>query len=475
MTKDFTLKYLYVISATLIGLLAIAFYFELPPVLVALPFVLLIGYCFIFRLDVLFWMVAFLAPLSIGLENLDFASIGMFLPTEPILLGLLLIAFGKTLFSKTNSLTLKHPFFALFLVYFLWIGFTTITSTNPVVSLKYLISRMWLIIPIFFFGLQLFKKVENIKRFLWLYLAGFTIVIVYTLTRHASFGFSEQAGHWVMSPFFKDHTSYGAIIALLFPLVIVLFQMSKRESVTRFFLVLLSLLFAVALYYSYTRAAWASVIGGLGVWFLVKYRIKWKYLFLGAFGFAIFIMANYVNLSYTLKKNESEHATEDLSERIQSMSNITTDASNLERINRWVSAINMFEEKPLVGFGPGTYAMEYAPYQDPQKKSIISTNFGDMGTAHSEYLGALSEMGLPGMLIFIALVFVIFYKAITLYYRIVDPELKRIVLALIVGLSTYFAHSALNNYLDTDKAAVPVWGFCAIIMAIELYHKEKML
>ena len=52
---------------------------------------------------------------------------------------------------------------------------------------------------------------------------------------------------------------------------------------------------------------------------------------------------------------------------------------------------------------------------------------------------------------------------------------------LMLGLVTYFTHGVLNNYLDTDKASVPVWGFIAIIVAIDLYftqnskEKEKVL
>jgi hypothetical protein len=31
-------------------------------------------------------------------------------------------------------------------------------------------------------------------------------------------------------------------------------------------------------------------------------------------------------------------------------------------------------------------------------------------------------------------------------------------------------HGFLNNFLDTDKASVPFWGFTAIIVAIDLFH-----
>ena len=39
----------------------------------------------------------------------------------------------------------------------------------------------------------------------------------YTLVRHAGFGFEKDAGHWVMKPFYKDHTSYGAVLAMAIP------------------------------------------------------------------------------------------------------------------------------------------------------------------------------------------------------------------------------------------------------------------
>jgi hypothetical protein len=31
----------------------------------------------------------------------------------------------------------------------------------------------------------------------------------------------------------------------------------------------------------------------------------------------------------------------------------------------------------------------------------------------------------------------------------------------------------MNNFLDTDKAAVPFWGFIAIIVALDIYHNEE--
>jgi hypothetical protein len=40
---------------------------------------------------------------------------------------------------------------------------------------------------------------------------------------------------------------------------------------------------------------------------------------------------------------------------------------------------------------------------------------------------------------------------------------------IILSLTTYFTHGVLNNYLDTDKAAIPVWGLVALFVAIKTY------
>ena len=108
-----------------------------------------------------------------------------------------------------------------------------------------------------------------------------------------------------------------------------------------------------------------------------------------------------------LEKN-SQDSSDSFVEHIESMSNVTTDASNLERINRWKSAIRLFQERPHLGWGPGTYQFHYAPYQNYYEKTVISTNAGDMGNAHSEYLSALSETGWPGLFIFLLFLTTVF-------------------------------------------------------------------
>ena len=103
-----------------------------------------------------------------------------------------------------------------------------------------------------------------------------------------------------------------------------------------------------------------------------------------------------------------------------------------------------------------------------EDKTIISTNGGDMGNAHSEYLSALSETGFIGFLLLIFMIISIFYKSILLYYHESDEMKKIYLLGSIIGLLTYFIHGLFNNFLDLDKAAFPIWFFVAIIVYLDI-------
>jgi O-antigen ligase len=369
----------------------------------------------------------------------------------------------------------KNPIIWAVGFYLFWIFTTSITSTHPIASFKFLVARLWFIIPILIFGTAIFSDFKNVKRFIWLFIIGMMIAILYTLIVHASYRFGEKESHWVMWPFFKDHTIYGAIVALIVPLVFGLYFYKKHSPLVQAIIIGFITITLLGLYFSYTRAAWLSVIAALAVWALIQFKIKFSLIAGIAVIFGGILFFSWDAIQIEMGRNKYEHTTEEFGERLQSATNVTTDASNLERINRWSCAISMYQERPFFGFGPGTYAFEYARFQEPKNLTIISTNFGNMGNAHSEYLGPLAEMGTIGIITMLLIVAAIFYKGITLYNRWPkeDRETRVLLLSMILALSTYFVHAVLNNFLDTDKAAVPIWGMCAIFIALEVNLNRK--
>jgi O-antigen ligase len=343
-----------------------------------------------------------------------------------------------------------------------------------VVSLKFLTSRLWFVITLYFIAVRLFQDARNISRFLWLYIIAFGIVITYTLINHSLHGFAQEPAHWVMSPFFKDHTSYGSIIAFYIPVLLGLTINKIGSRTGRGIAVFLLFIYTAGLVFSYTRAAWVGLLAALMVYLAMVFRLKlWVMVLFIVVGVGAYI--NYADqIEMALEKNREE-SSDDLAEHVQSISNISSDASNLERINRWNCAIRMWQERPVFGWGPGTYMFEYAPFQHSSDLTIISTNFGTGGNAHSEYLGPLSESGLLGMLSMLFIIAMVIRTALRLFRLARSGWPKVLITTLFLGLITYWTHGILNNYLDTDKASVPFWGFAAILVAIDIYHRKEFL
>ncbi|HRU61400.1 MAG TPA: O-antigen ligase family protein, partial [Bacteroidia bacterium] len=229
---------------------------------------------------------------------------------------------------------------------------------------------------------------------------------------------------------------------------------------------------AVALILSYTRAAWLSLVAALGLFLVYYFRIRFWTVFTGLTVVLALFFSFQKDIFMKLEKNRQDSAT-DFNKHLQSISNISTDASNLERINRWNSALRMFEERPFWGWGPGTYQFNYAPFQKSDEMTIISTNAGNRGNAHSEYIGPLAESGVFGLVTVAALLIALIYTASISISRSHDPVYRTLLLGVFLGLVTYFVHGALNNFLDTDKLSVPVWAFMAMVVAMDVYHTPR--
>ena len=437
-----------------------------------LPVVLFIAILYFISLDKVILLITLLTPIAINMENMDI-GIGISIPTEPLMIGVLIFFFIKILHEgKYDFKILKQPLTIAILINLIWLLFTSITSELPIVSFKFLFSRLWFVIPFYFFAILMFKKYSNIKLFIWLYVIPLSGVIIYTILNHAVRGFDQESGHWVMRPFYNDHTAYGAVLALYVPILFGFSINKKFSQSSRIVSFVFFAFFILALILSFSRAAWISLAVSLGVFIIVLLRIKFWWVIVSVVVVLGLFFTFQQQILDQLERNEQDSSS-NFVEHIQSISNITSDASNLERVNRWQSAIRMFNQRPFWGWGPGTYQFLYAPFQMSQEKTIISTNAGDLGNAHSEYIGPLAESGVFGMLSILVIFCISVYLGLMVYYKTKDSEIKIISLGLTLGLISYYIHGFLNNFLNSDKASVPVWGFMAVLVALDIYHINR--
>lgn len=437
-----------------------------------LPLAALAIYLFVVKLETGLLTIALLTPFAIDFALLPQMELSM--PVEPMMLLFTVIFLFRVLIDRTyDTRILRHPVTIAVIVSLLWMLISSCTSQLPWVSFKYLAARLWFVIPFFFAAVQIFRDRTRVRQFFWCYAIGLAVVILISTTKTLG-NFSDlQTLHRVMRPFYNDHTAYGCVIALFLPAAFYFFIEKKNKSWwMRIFTLALFLLLVTGLLFSYSRAAWISVVAAVGVYVAIRMGIKvhWMMLLFGI-GVGLFFY-HQSDVLYKLGKNKQD-SSYDIAGQVKSISNISTDASNLERLNRWASAFRMFKEHPVMGCGPGTYQFLYASYQRSYQRSVISTNFGNRGNAHSEYIGPLTEQGVPGAMLVVCIFMLTFATGVRVYRTAVDRDVANLSLAFTLSLLTYYVHGVFNNFLDTDKLSVPFWGFTAIIVALDLYSEKK--
>ncbi len=436
--------------------------------------VLLLGYLLIYRVDMVIYLMAFSTPFSIIISN-ENVNLGLSLPSEFLMISLTLLFLCRILYDlNVDRQYIKHPVSIAIYLYLLWLLITSVASELPLVSFKFLASKLWFITSSYFVLLQFMK--HDLKKwvtFFNCYAFSLAIVVLITTAKSAVVGFGEHQMHWIMKPFYNDHTAYGAILAFFSIIYIGMIFLPNIKKWHRIIYAGFALTFLVGLYFSFSRAAWISFIVAALVWMVVKMRIKFSWLIVGIalLGTLFFYFAD--DILYRMSRN-SQDSSGNLTEQLQSITNISTDASNVERLNRWTAAFGMIKENPVMGWGPGTYQFVYAPFQKPTYKTIITTNFGDGGNAHSEFIGPCAETGFIGLATVLLLMILIIYYGLITYARSRNKQIKVLALSAVLALISYYTHGILNNFLDTDKLSLPFWAcFGLIVMLHVLYKRES--
>lgn len=429
---------------------------------------------FVTKPKYIFYFLAFATPLSVHLVDERYSTLNLSLPTEPLIILLFIGIIFKLCTTANVTILEARSILAILLVTdFSWMLITAVFSTLPIISAKYVFMKSWYFVVFYFLAARFFQNREVAKKFIWIFISSVIILSVYTLIVHSQGGFSRAHAYTAMRPFLPDHGMYAACISFAVPVLFVFALHGHRmqySPVVRGLSLVLFLFMVVAVALSFTRASWISLVISLVIYFLFRINVRFKYLVvLGIFAVG-FLFSNLDNLMTDLSRNKKE-SDDNIENHLQSVSNVSSDPSNLERLNRWGSAIRMWEEKPIVGWGPGTYTFQYGQFQLPHEMTIISTNVGSLGGVHSEYLRPLSESGTLGTVFFVAIVFWVMSLGFR-HQRVLQGSDKFLSMAVFLGLVTYFAHGVLNNYTEFDKIAVPLYSFMAVMTAIELRYQN---
>ena len=455
-----------------VGCIVAAILTEFYP-LAGMPFALLMVFLLVVDYRQVFFLLFLAIPFSTEVELPG--GLGTDLPDEP----LILLLFGVyTLYVIRHSHRLdtrfvRHPLSLLLLAHVVWIGYTAITSAEVVVSIKFLLAKLWYVVVFYFLAARILTDTAQVRRLFWYVLLATTLTVVWVLVRHAPSGFDFEVADQVVRPFYRNHVNYASMLALLIP---PLCWLLTRYRTLRWQWLLLAgcgVILLLGIWFSYTRAAYVCLLGAGGAYFVIRWRLL-RYALVAALiaacvGVIHLAQSNtYLDYAPNFERTVSIKQWDNLLEATAKGEDIST----MERVYRWVAGSQMIPERPLVGFGPGNFYNFYRGYTVSSFETYVSHNPEKSGI-HSYYLMTLVEQGWPGLLLFLALVIATLLYGERLYHRCTDSDTRALVMALLLSLVIIDALLLINDMVETDKVGPFFFVSMAVLVRVEVGMKIK--
>ena len=174
MPSAFNKKWLYISAIGFLIAALAAVFFEQESLLL-LPLGGAILYVLVVKPVYIIYLLAFATPLSVQWST-ESDSLAMAVPTEPLIILMFIGLLLKLLMSKKISFQVFHSVLALLITTdLLWLTVTTATSTMPLISLKYLLSKIWYLVVFYFFLSKVFAREKAIKTFMWSFIVGASV------------------------------------------------------------------------------------------------------------------------------------------------------------------------------------------------------------------------------------------------------------------------------------------------------------
>lgn len=438
-----------------------------------LPFGIAIALLSLADISKLYYLLILVIPVTI--EFYLPSGLGIDLPGEIILIALTgLSPFLFLLnFKKSGLAYIKHPITIAIFFHLAWILIAAVLGENKLVGFKFFLAKLWYVIPFYFISLFIFVDKGRFKTFFWVLLIPLTLSIIYVLVKHAMLGFSFSEVNSAVSPIYRNHVNYGLLMVCFLPYIWAFYNWYPKGSVQRTFLIGVFILFLVAIYFTYTRAAQLAVIIGVGAYFIIRLRLV-IYTLLGSGLIAILLGIFFVNGSKYLEfapQYEKAITHENYDNLIEATIKLE-DISTMERVNRWVAGGHMIGERPWSGFGPGNFYFNYKNYMVSSFVTYVSDN-PDKSGIHNYYLMTLVEQGIPGLLVFLGLLIVVILSGASLYHDLVDKDLRVLVMAATLSIILIAVTVLINDLIEALKIGGMFFIGMAIIVRVKVLGLSK--
>ncbi len=442
------------------------------PILLIIPAALLVAFQFIVDFRPLFFLLIACIPLSVEFNFTP--SLGTDLPIEPLIIGLMFAYFGFLLSGtkRWSMQVIKHPILLLLLLHFLWSAMATVNSGAPLLSVKWLLAKLWYISTFTFLGLELLREERDFRRLYWFLSVPLVFTALWVLSRQMSSGFSFEYDDTAMGPFYRNHVNYAATLSIASPFLFFGYQWFKGHKWSKLLWFASLLITLMGIQFSYTRAAYIALAMAVGVYYIVRFRLMKHTLLVTSFaaiigvGYLVYDN-NYMKFAPNFEKTIVQDNFNDLVSSTYKLQDIST----MERVNRWVAGAHMVADRPLMGYGPSCFYTFYKKYLVARFRTYVTRN-NEHSTAHCYYLLMMIEQGFIGFLIWVALVFGILISGERIYHQTDNENRRRVVLMALLSQTIIFAFLLINDMIETDKVGSFFFLNIAILVNCDMLNKR---
>src|SRR5690606_25958742 len=169
-----------------------------------------------------------------------------------------------------------HPLLWLVGLHMCWMILTTAFSTDIIISLKFVLAKSWYIIAFLLFPLLVIQNKNQIKKVVLLFSLSLLAVTIVVLARHAMDGFLFIHINDAVTPFFKNHVNYSAILVCSLSIWFAIYRLHTDNKMVKRWIILVMIIILLALIFSFSRGAWLAIITGVLSYFFMKQKILWQ-------------------------------------------------------------------------------------------------------------------------------------------------------------------------------------------------------
>lgn len=439
--------------------------------LLVVPFAGLAAFSFGLNLRLLFFALLFVIPLSTEFEVT--VSLSTDLPDEPLMLlltGCLVVLF--LLKPQLIPVELrKSSLVLLLLLQLVWLLMTVFFSHEVWLSIKYCLAKAWFIMAFVVGGLFFLRTKEDFALASKALIFAMLIPVLYSLLQHAGKGFTFESINATLSPFFRNHVNYSALLVCLSPVLLLWYQFSTKR--LRKWIVAVMVVFFIALFFAYSRGAWLCLLSGTVTWIAIKKRFLLSLIFtaLLAAAVALFLLVQDENYMKFAPDFNTTRQHFDLNEHLEATYTLK-DMSTMERFYRWIAGVKMVNEEKLKGYGPNTFTTYYKEYTVAAFKTWVSNN-EEKSSVHNYFLLISIEQGLPALFILLALLICMFTIAVKAYHTLNDPFERSLAVTAAVILSMIVTLNLLSDLIETDKIGSIYFLLMGIFIRLQVKLNEQ--